>query len=172
MTFPERGTLKKLSDAYIFPQYSHISTQNLQYCSSYIAVISLEIKYNLSKKILFMTKKIGQRGQLSYLGQHLRKICDYLSALISKINLISLRGGITGPLSELRRSQDGWETSPEYILTCSSDCPLHSSAYGVNRINPKKTSNSDDLKPNQRALRYPRQDLHSHLTDRFISNRY
>lgn len=56
MTFPEHGTLKKLFDAYIFPQYSHISTQNLQYRSSYIAVISLEIGF----RILFMTKKLGR----------------------------------------------------------------------------------------------------------------
>lgn len=58
MTFPEHGTLKKLFDAYIFPQYSHISTQNLQYRSSYIAVISLEIGF----RILFMTKKKLGRG--------------------------------------------------------------------------------------------------------------
>lgn len=62
MTFPERGTLNKLSDAYIFPQYSHISTQNLQYCSSYIAVVSLEIKYNLSKKSTFYDKKNWVEG--------------------------------------------------------------------------------------------------------------
>lgn len=58
MTFPEHGTLKKLFDAYIFPQYSHISTQNLQYRSSYIAVISLEIGF----RILFMTKKNWVEG--------------------------------------------------------------------------------------------------------------
>lgn len=80
-----------------FPQYSYTSTQNLQYCSSYITVMSLEIGF----RILFMTKKkIGWRGQLSYLAQHLRKICDYLCVLMSNIYLISLRDGITGPLNQ------------------------------------------------------------------------
>lgn len=61
--------------------------------------MSLEIGF----RILFMTKKkIGWRGQLSYLAQHLRKICDYLCVLMSNIYLISLRDGITGPLTKLR----------------------------------------------------------------------
>lgn len=60
--------------------------------------MSLEIGF----KILFMTKKLGGGGQLSYLAQHLRKICDYLCILMSNIYLISLRDGITGPLNKLR----------------------------------------------------------------------
>lgn len=42
----------------LFPQYSHISTQNLQYHSSNLTIISLEIGFG----ILFMTKKKLGRG--------------------------------------------------------------------------------------------------------------
>lgn len=113
-TVKNKQTKNQTTWCLYFPQYSYTSTQNLQYCSSYITVMSLEIGF----RILFMTKKkIGWRGQLSYLAQHLRKICDYLCVLMSNIYLISLRDGITGPLTKLRWFQDGLETSPEYILS-------------------------------------------------------
>lgn len=145
---PEHGTLKKLFDAYIFPQYSHTSTQNLQYCSSYIAVISLETRL----RILFMTKKKSGRGDNFPIWANISgKICDYLFVLISNIELISLRDGITGPLSKLRWSQDGWETSPEYILPFSSNHLLQNSAYEDSSLNPRKTLNSDCLETNHRA---------------------
>lgn len=113
LTFLRTQDCKQTIWCLYFPQYSHTSTQNLQYCTSYITVMSLEIGF----RILFMTKKkIGWRGQLSYLAQHLRKICDYLCVLMSNIYLISLRDGLTGPLTKLRWFQDGLETPPEYIL--------------------------------------------------------
>lgn len=131
-----------------FPQYSHTSTQNLQYCSSHIAVISLEIRF----RIYFLWQKKNQvEGTIFLSGPTSQeKICDYLF-LISNIDLISLRDGITGPLSKLRWSQDGWETSPEYILPFSSDHLLQNSAYEDSSLNPRNTLNSDFLETNHRA---------------------
>lgn len=69
--FSENRIVNKLFDAYIFP---NIVTHQLKICNivlHIITVMSLEIGF----RILFMTKKkkIGWRGQLSYLAQHLRK---------------------------------------------------------------------------------------------------
>lgn len=114
MTFLRTQDYKQTIWCLYFPQYSYTSTQNLQYCSSYITVMSLE---NRVQNTFYDKKKIGWRGQLSYLAQHLRKICDYLCVLMSNTYWISLRDGITGPLTKLRWFQDGLETSPEYILS-------------------------------------------------------
>lgn len=146
-------------------------TYPLKICNIIVPILLLYLWKSGSEYFLWQ-KKNWVEGTTFLSGSTSQEICDYLFALISKINLISLRGGITGPLSKLRWSQDGWETSLEYILSCYSNCPLHSCAYGVNRFNPRKASNSDYLKPNPRALIYPQQDLPSHFTDRFILSRY
>lgn len=68
------------------------------------------------------------------------KICDYLCVLMSNIYLISLRDGITGPLTKLRWFQDGLATPPEYILNfCENHCPKNSADKDENiYFTPKK----------------------------------
>lgn len=93
-----------------FPQYSHTSTKICNTVVPYIAVMFLEIRF----RILFMTKNWVEGT--TFISGSTSQENLWLFVLISNIYLISLRAGITGPLTKLRWFQDGLETSPEYIL--------------------------------------------------------
>lgn len=101
---------------YLMPVFSPVQSHiNSKFAILYFIYYCYDFG-NRVQNTFYDKKKIGWRGQLSYLAQHLRKICDYLCVLMSNIYLISLRDGITGPLTKLRWFQDGLATPPEYIL--------------------------------------------------------
>lgn len=135
----ENRIVNKLFDAYIFPNRV---TRQLKICNivlHIITVMSLEIEF----RILFMTKKKKKLGGGDNFHIWLNisgKICDYLCVLMSNIYLISLRDGITGPLTKLRWFQDGLATPPEYILNfCENHCPKNSADKDENiYFTPKK----------------------------------
>lgn len=126
MTFLRKQDCKQTIWCLYFPQFSHTSTQNLQYCTSYYYcyVFGNRVPNTFYDK----KKKKSGGGDNFHIWLNISgKICDYLCVLKSNIYLISLRDGITGPLTKLRWFQDGLATPPEYILNfCENHCPKNS----------------------------------------------
>lgn len=94
-------TKNKTKLNYLMPVFSPIVTHQWNICNIAVHILLLYLWKSGSEHFLWQKKKNGWRGQLSYLAEHLRKICD-LCVLTSNIYLISLRDGIIGPLTKLR----------------------------------------------------------------------
>lgn len=165
-TFSERRTGKK-QKAYLMPIFSPIVTHQLNSCNIVVHRSPLYLWKSGSEHFLWQKKKkkIGWRGQLSYLAQHLRKICDYSCVPMSNIYVISLRDGITGPLTKTQVIL-GWfllNTS----LTSIKIIVLRTMLTKVETFiaNPRKAGSSDQLNRRvQRIRTHPWQNGHLQVT--------